>query len=270
VANGGCVERRTFVGATVALPVVTVVTAFVVSQSQLARLVGAAPWAPLLWPTLEWLGAAALVAAWYTADWPRWTRAALVRSCAEGVVVVGGTAAFAVLFVPGFAAPTYDATALVPSLTVLVPLALWCAAEETVLRGVLGRVTAALPPVARVSALAGVAMLVAWVTGQYTSGYALVAGVAIEGVSVVGWLTGQPLAVLALRRWILRTGILVCGLPAVGFSSGVLPLVRLPLADPGLAVLLVVTACVIWECIIVLAYLRTTQALQQNPPRSVS
>lgn len=246
-------DRRAMVGALICLPAVAVVTAFVLAQTQLIRLVGTASWSTALWPSLEWLLGAALVAAWYHADWPRWQWRALGRGTLEAL----GIAALVVLalrgFVPAAPVPVFDPAALLPTMVAALPLALWCAAEEAVLRGALGRITAPQHIAVRVAILLAGAVVVSLVTGQLAQWHGLVAVAAVESVSVIGAIAGQPLVLLAVRRWWLRMAVVVTGIAAVGFDTGIPPVARFALPDVVLGVLAVVSACVLWGCVVLVA-----------------
>lgn len=259
-------DRRGLIGATVCLPVVALLSAFVVAQTQIARLVGTTSSTMAIWPALEWTIAAALVAAWYSPDWPRWSWRSIGQAAVEVILVAVCVKLLVWGFMPEIVLPTISPSALVPTLTAIVPLALWCAAEETVLRGVLGRLTAAAHLLVRTAALSGIALVVAVLLGQVWTWHSLVGCAAIECVSVVGLLAGQPLSLLAQRRFWLRFTVLLVGFGTTGFHTGIPALVPVQLADPALHVLLIVSACVLWGCLILVQRVRVDLRDATNVP----
>ena len=255
-----------------AIPVVTVLVAFGLAQSQLIRLVGNGAWSLLLWPNLEWVLGAGLIALAYRRDWPRWTWIALVQMWGEAVVAV--LVLIVLLWTTGttLAFGTWDWSALVSLLSIAPALFVWCLAEETVLRGAAGRHSSGYRPIVQPLAMIGAAAVVTVLMQPISSGLLLVSVIALEVLSVVGFLAGNSLVLLAARRWFVRLVIVACGIPGVGFVVHTTPLAQLSALNPILGMLVMGSLCVLWSCIVAIRWVRSESirpSLQQNVPTDV-
>ena len=254
------------------IPVVTVLVAFGLAQSQLIRLVGRGDWSLLLWPNLEWVLGAGLIALAYRRYWPRWTWTALVQMWGEAVVAV--LVLIVLLWTTGTTLTfgAWDWAALWSLLWISPALFVWCLAEETVLRGVAGRSSSGYRPIVQPLALLGVAALVTLLLQSISSGLLVVSVGALEALSIVGYMAGNSLVLLAARRWFVRLVIVACGIPGVGFAVRTAPLAQLSVQNPVIGMLVLCSLCVLWSCIVAIRWVRSessNSSLQQNAPTDV-
>jgi hypothetical protein len=241
---------RPWIFAILCLPLVTVCVAFVLAQSQFIRLVGTAPWTTVLWPLLEWTLAAGIVAVWYWRRWPRWMWSVPPSFFGELALCALGVAAIIWIAQPDIAIAPFDAWALVGIVLCAPAVWLWCSAEETVLRGVMGRLTAGMSVVRGSLALVGGTIAVVVLVAPSHQPLMLLCMLALEGLSMVGYWLGHPLSMLALRRWTVRMLVVSLGVPAVGFASSLAPAARLNIEAPAYGPLLVISIVVVWGCVI--------------------
>lgn len=255
---------RPWIFAILCLPLVTVCVAFVLAQSQLIRLVGIAPWTVVLWPILEWALAAGAVALWYWRQRPRWTGMVPPSFFGELALCVLGVAGIVWIAQPDIAIAPFDAWALVGIVLSAPALWLWCAAEETVLRGVMGRLTAGMSVVRGGLALVGGTVAVVVLVAPSYQPITLLSMLALEGLSMIGYWFGHPLSALTLRRWTVRMLVVSLGIPAVGFASALAPAARLNIEAPAYGPLLVISIVVVWGCVIAARAGLAQTAVQQN------
>jgi hypothetical protein len=259
---------RPWIAPVLAIPTITVLVAFVLAQSQLIRLVGRAEWTIVLWPNLEWLLGAACIAVWYRRDWPRWSWTMLAQTSGEACIALGSLTLLVWATGTDVRFGAWDWSAFVTLVCILPALLLWSIAEETILRGVVGRRCMPYRASLRPIILLGVAALVTMLLQPITTPLVLVGAGVLEVLSIVGVLAGNSLGIVATRRWAVRTVIIALGIPGVGFAVNMPALTQLGVTTPILGVLLVSSLCVLWSCLIALQWARSAPvnpaALQQN------
>ncbi len=263
---------RHWVSVVCTVPVVAIVVAFVLAQSQLLRLVGTADWTQMLWPNLEWLLGALVIARLYPRDWPRWSWTALGRMVCEASMLL--LLLIALLWMTGTTLTfgVWDWSAVLPLLAIAPALLAWCVAEETVLRGAAGRLSAGVRPVLQPLVLFAVAAIGTVLMQPSLSAFVVVSVCALEVLSIVGSVAGNGLMLLAARRWFVRLGIIACGIPGVGFAVRSAPLAQLSILSPILGTLLMSSLCVLWSCMVALLWTRSAMRplpLQQNDTHGV-
>ena len=194
-----------FIGALFILPGAMVVTALVLAQSRLLRLFPVEwPWTTATTTAIELSMAALMIWAIYHREWPTWRWRDVGRVFFEALAVIGLALVPPYWFGQFTIAQQFYSNGASNALIFLVPLAIWCMAEEVVLRVVLPRILAPLPAWVRYLSLLTLASLIQWViiTPQFI--YVSAVLIAGEALSLLSMALQPHFGVVWGRRWAWR------------------------------------------------------------------
>jgi len=187
------------------LPATVVLTTLVLAQSRLLQLFPAEwPWTTATTTALELSMAALVVWAIYRREWPTWRWRDVGRVFFEALAMIGLALVPPYWFGQFTIAQQFYFNGAINALIFLVPLAMWCMAEEVVLRVVLPRTLAPLPTWVRYLSLLTLASLIQWViiTPQFI--YVSAVLIAGEALSLLSMALQPHFGVVWGRRWAWR------------------------------------------------------------------
>lgn len=227
------------------LPGALVASTAIATYSQISGYVPTLPsWG---WAAIELSLAAGIVwlctrTAW---TWGSW-RDVLV-ACGEGWMLlsfaIGVTMAFGMLSFH----PVVHWQALWAAGAVAVPLALWCMAEEVVLRRLLPQVMPIAHPWLRYIVLWGIAVALVWLMSTPASWFALAVIAAGEGFALVTAAVGRSFTTWWARRWAWRW-LMICifGATQLGISIAVPSVVTLVIPEALVPAVVTMSALIAW------------------------
>lgn len=230
------------------LPIVAMVSTFVVSQTQISRLMPAdMPVQSSIWGALQLsLASGLLWLLWReTPQLPDWR--ALGRAIVEGVGLFG--AALSIGWYSELIDVSWQLTYehLLRLLVIAVPLAWWSMAEERLLRVELSQLLAQ-----RYGILRDVSMLiVGWIVQMSMLApygfFVFIVVILTEGLSVVTWSGSADFNRTWARRWAWRWLIVGgTGLSSTGFVLGMPSPLTITSDDPFVLVILVAATMIAW------------------------
>jgi hypothetical protein len=194
-----------FLGALLVLPGAVVVTALVLAQSRLLRLIPVDwPWTTATTTALELSMATLVIWVIYRREWPTWRWHDVGRVFFEALAVIGLALVPPYWFGQFTIAQQFYFNGAINALIFLFPLAMWCMAEEVVLRVVLSRILTPLPAWVRYLSLLTFASLIQWIiiTPQFI--YVSAVLIAGEALSLLSMAIQPHFGVVWGRRWAWR------------------------------------------------------------------
>lgn len=230
------------------LPIATILSTFIVSQTQLSRFVPQdMPLQPAVWATMQLSVASGLL--WLLwrdrSQTPNWH--ILLRAFIEGIVIVG--TALGLGWYVQIIEISWQITSesVLTALMLILPLAWWSMAEERLLRVEMGHLLTHTPMIMREVVL----LLLGWVVQisilTINHIFALIVVVLTEGLSIITWSISARYDLTWARRWSWRWLLVaVAGVSSTGFNLGTPTPIVITTEDPLLLTVIVVAAFAIW------------------------
>lgn len=251
------------------LPATVVLTTLVLTQSRGLQLFPIDwVWAAATTTALELSGASLLVWAVYRHEWPAWRWRDVGRGWVEALVLIAVALVPPFLFGQFTIAQQFHVTGAINALTLLVPLALWCYAEEVVLRVVLPRILASVATWVRYASLLVLASLIQWILITPQSDYVIAVIVAGECVSLLSMTVQPHFGVVWGRRWAWRWLLIgLLGAQNVGLATSLTSPFSPIVSEAVTITIVAASALVSWAALISYAFLANRQHdhNHQNP-----
>lgn len=232
----------------ISLPVVAIISTFIVSQTQISQLAPTdMPHQQVVWTALQLSVASGLL--WLLwPDQPRVRQWTIIASAlVEGLGLFG--VALGIGWYLGLIDISWQFTSerIIAMLALAIPLAWWSMAEERILRNEVGHMLNGTPTLIRDLVMLGVAWLVQTSMITTTSVYVLIVVVLTEGLSIITWSGSADFERAWARRWTWRWVLVAgAGLSSTGFvTSTPTPLV-ITTDDPFALIILVAATLAAW------------------------
>lgn len=230
------------------LPVVAVISTFIVSQTQISQLIPAdLPFQHTIWTALQFSVASGLI--WLlwrhqpqTRDW-----AAIVGAVIEGAVLFGIALSVGWYFGLIDLSLELSSESIVALIGLAIPLAWWSMAEERVLRGQVSALMPHTPPLLRdvVMLVIGWGVQLSLVTT--TNIFVFLIVMLTEGLSISTWSGSANFERTWARRWVWRWIIVVgAGISSTGFITATPSILTVTTDDPLALVIIVAAPLAAW------------------------
>jgi hypothetical protein len=230
------------------LPIIVMLSTFIISQSQVGQLVPAdMPFQSTLWAALQLSLTSGMVWLIWRQPAPKRNWSIIGSAIIEGSVLCG--ISLTLLGWLEIIDITWQITteSIVAMIGLALPLAWWSIAEERVLRGELQTLLSNFPPFLRTFIMLGIAWLVQMsLVSTYSLFVALVL-VFTEGLSILTWSGHAGFERAWTRRWVWRWLFIAgAGISVTGFITATPAPLRVFIDDPFISMVLVATPLVTW------------------------
>lgn len=230
------------------LPVVAIISTFIVSQTQIGQLIPAdLPFQQTIWTALQFSVASGLIWLLWRQPSPMRDWAAITGAFIEGAVLFGIALSVGWYFGLIDLSLELSSESIIALIGLAIPLAWWSMAEERILRGEVSQLMPHTPPILRDVIMLVIGWIVQLSLVTTTNVFVFMMVMLTEGLSIITWSGSANLERTWARRWTWRWLLVVgAGISSTGFVTATPSLLSITTDDPLALVIIVAAPLAAW------------------------